>query len=120
MPVPKAFIAFALYDVGYEVESWTCVGADGRTWTAGPYEYLRRAKPRLEAIEAGKSLVEKRTLRGPFTQNGAKGEALPPGRYRVTAKIRFGAPAKPLPPTGARLWTGEIVTGAVDVEIAGK
>jgi RNA polymerase sigma factor (sigma-70 family) len=120
VPIPKTFQAFMLYDVGFEVHSWSCVDADGKTWTAGPYEYAARPAPRIEGIEAGKSLLQKQTLRGPFSGGGARGEALPPGRYRVSAKLIFRKPDKQLPPTGARLWTGELVTGSVDIEIAGK
>lgn len=115
---PTAFQAFQLYDIGFEVLSWSCTDAQGRTFKADtPREFDARPFAKTPVLEAGQSHVQKHPMRGPFKTGDAKAESLPPGKYRVSATIRFAA-GREAKPTGIRFWTGELTTTPVEIEIA--
>jgi Sigma-70, region 4 len=115
---PKKLQAFQLYDIGFEVQFWTCTDAQGRTFKAETQKaFDARPFPKTPALEAGQSQVQKHPMRGPFKTGDAQAESLPPGKYRVSAAIRFAA-GRDGKPTGIRFWTGELTTTPVEIEIA--
>jgi RNA polymerase sigma factor (sigma-70 family) len=115
---PKAFQAFQLYDIGFEVQSWSCTDAQGRTFKAlVNKEFAARAPSQTVVLEAGQSRVQKHPMLGGFKIGDAQAEMLPPGKYHITATIRFAA-GRDVKPSGIRFWTGELVTTPVEIEIA--
>src|SRR5262249_27365225 len=117
---PKAFQAFKLFDIGFEVRSWSCIDAKGRTFKIEwPREFAARQPVQTAVLEAGQSQVQKQSMVGSVKAGDAQAESLPPGKYRVSATISFSA-GKEEKPTGIRFWTGEMVTAPVTIEIAEK
>jgi len=112
---------FRLYDVGFEVNSWSVVALNHYgLWQAGPYEYDARPRPQSVEVAAGKTHVRVQRLNGPFVWKGEQAkpvlprQSLLPGKYRVTAKIALG---RVLDNNPVPFWTGELTTNPVEFEI---